>query len=150
MKRILRGVLALVLMLPAKAQCQTWSPEQKEVWDALITCWNAKELEPYRACVHDDYQTFGSGRNVPAGKTDVLANVAERLETVETIWDNSKPMNIDIRGNVAVVLYISDWRERNTQTGEVTRGTTNWTEVWVKEDGRWQCLTDHGREVGES
>ena len=148
MRRIGFAVLALLSLLPVSTQAQKWTAEQQEVWQALEACWSAKTIETAMGCIHEDYASFQSAEGVPINKIDLRAKAAHFLATVEPVWVYRKPLNIDIRGNVAVVLYVVDFQERNKTTGEETTGKYNWTEVFVKDGGTWKALTDHGSKVG--
>ena len=143
-------VLALLSLLPVSAQAQQWTAAQQEVWQALEACWSPKTIETAMACIHDDYVSFQTAEGVPQNKTDLRATMAHFLETEEQVWVYRKPLNIDVRGNVAVVLYVVDFLERNKATGKETTGKYNWTEVFVKDGGTWKALTDHGTKVGGS
>ena len=79
---------------------------------------------------------------------DLLAGTAHFLETEEPLWVYRKPLNIDVRGDVAIVLYVVDFARRSRVNGAQTTGKFNWTEVFVRDGGAWKALTDHGTEVG--
>lgn len=100
------------------------------------------------ACIHNDYVSFQTAEGVPQNKTDLRAMWAHELETIEVVWVYRKPLNIDVRGNVAVVLYVVNSLRRSKATGEETTGKFNWTEVFVRDGGIWKALTDHGSKVG--
>ncbi len=149
MKRFMAVVLPLFFLLPLTGQAQEWSTEQLEVWNAVEACWDAEDIDELQACYHEDYVSWVLADGVPRNKADQHALDVRWLETEETEWIYRKPLNIDVRGNIAVVLYVADWENRSKATGEVSSGRTNWTEVFIKENGKWQCLTDHGTRVGE-
>ena len=144
------SLFILIVLAVSPGTAQELNAEQQEVWQALEACWSAKTIETAMACLHDDYVSFKTAESVPTNKTDNLAAWAHGLETVEPVWVYRKPLNIDVRGNVAVVLYVVDFVERNKATGEETAGKYNWTEVFVRDGRTWKALTDHGSKVGGS
>lgn len=148
MRRGASVALTLLTLVPLKGQAQTWTPEQREVWQALEACWSSDNIDKAMDCVHDDYASFQATAGVPLNKADLRATWAHFLETSEQLWVYRKPLNIDVRGDVAIVLYVVDFVERNRSTGVETTGKYNWTEVFVKDGGVWRALTDHGSKVG--
>jgi ketosteroid isomerase-like protein len=150
MRRILGVLFGLVLLLPITIQGQTWTPEQQEVWERVETCWSARDIETISSCLHEDLVTWGLESPVPLNKADVVALNQRWLDTQETVWSYYQPLNIDVRGNTAVVIYAYHWAERNKITGEQTSGIVNWTEVFTKEGSQWLLLADHGSRVGGS
>lgn len=147
MRRILLGVLVLVFFLPLPVRGQEWSAEQQEVWATVTTCWSATDIDSLMSCVHDDFATWGLESRVPLKRADVRALNGRWYDTQETLWSHYQPMSIDVRGNMAVVIYVYYWAERNKVTGEETEGIVNWTEVFLKEGDRWLLLADHGTRV---
>ena len=119
-----------------------------EVWDDLVACWDAAVDGTMQACIHDDYVSFQLADGVPQNKADLVAGEAYFNETIERLWVHRKPLHIDVRGDVALVLYQVDYANRNRRTGEETTGKAMWTEVFVRDGGTWKALTDHGTDVG--
>ncbi len=93
------------------------------------------------------YASFQTVNGVPYNKTDLRATQTFYLETEENVWVHRKPLNIDVRGDVAIILYVVDFANRNPTTSEMTTGRANWTEVFVRDGGTWKALTDHGTNV---
>ena len=147
MKRILGIVFVMVFLLPLSVQGQEWTAEQMEVWETVQACWSATNVETLSACYHEDLVTWGVGNGVPINKADFRALDARWLDTQEAVWSHYKPLSIDVRGDMAVVIYVMHWAERHKVTGEETEGIINWTEVFVKEGNRWLLLADHGTRV---
>ncbi len=148
MRRTILAVLAIAVFSPLTAQAQQWTAEQQEVWETLEACWDAKDLETTMGCIHDDYVAWPMDGGVPLNKVDLRASMEGFFATQEAVWAYRKPLSIDVRGEVSTVIYVVDWVSRYLVSGEETSGTTNWTEVFVKNGDRWQLLADHGTEVG--
>lgn len=148
MRRTVFAVFALVLILPLTAQAQQWNAEQREVWTALEACWDAQEPEGVLACIHDDYVAWWPNQGVPLNRADARPLLGRDMAAADVVWSHRKPLNIDVRGNMAIVIYVAMYVTRNTTTGEAFSTTTNWTEVFQKVGNSWLLLTDHGTEVG--
>ncbi len=148
MRRTVIALLALVFILPLTVQAREWNAEQHEVWAALEACSNAGEIEELRTCFHDDFVGWGADNGIPQKKADRMAGSAWFYETAETVWLHLKPLSIDVRGDMAIVLYVYSFVDRNKLKGEETSGTTNWTDIMVREGNKWVWLADHGTDVG--
>ena len=61
-----------------------------------------------------------------------------------------KPAEITVRGDFAVVQVVYTSTARNRETGEVVTTTEAWTDVCIKENGRWYWIADHGTPLGGS
>jgi ketosteroid isomerase-like protein len=49
---------------------------------------------------------------------------------------------VQVYGNTAVVTYSSN--DKGTYKGKDISGMTRWTDVFVKDNGRWQVVASHG------
>ncbi len=149
MRRTVFAAFALAVFLPLAAQAQQWTTEQQEVWDFEMGCGEGRDA--FLACYHDDYVAWGDGSfSVPVNHADQMARQGRRFDTNQTVWSHMKPMAIDVHGNLAVVLLVVTWTSQNHVTGEETTRTERWTDVCVKENGRWYWIADHGGPVSSN
>ncbi len=148
MRRLVFATLALAFILPLTAQAQQWNAEQQEVWADHEVCDNATEIEAYMACYHEDFVGWSTGVGVPTNTTDVRAFSTRGFEVWERVWRHNKPVNIYVRGDMAIVLYVAFVASRNKATGEEISSTTNWTDIMVKEGNSWLWIGGHGNSVG--
>ena len=146
--RALAVVCLLVAVLtPSPAAAQQWSPEQQEVLAFELGCQANKEA--WLDCFHEDYVAWGNGDlGVPVNKDDVVAIGARSWDVDEVLLVHLKVLDINLRGNLAIALVVYTETRRNGDTGEVTTVSTRWTDVCLKEDGRWAWIADHGGPVG--
>lgn len=147
MKRILGVVFAFVLMVPLSAQGQEWTAEQKEAWDWEVACWESDGLETTMACFHEDFIGWGVGSDSPTTKADRRPSFAASFETTERLSTDLNPLAITIRGTTAILVYEATTVTRNKETGEETTAVERWTDVAVKEAGKWFWIADHGSAV---
>jgi hypothetical protein len=48
---------------------------------------------------------------------------------------------------MAVVTYVQTSKTKNNATDEVEYSTQRWTDVCLKEDGKWTWISDHGVDI---
>ena len=154
MTRFLNSALILAacfaLAAPASAQVQQWTPEsegwtpaEREVWDALVTCLEAgvHDTTLRRDCLDADYIGFGAdGIAVPRRVTD--AEWEEQLATMKLKWIEATPLHILVHGELAVIQYVV-FAAMSDPDGDTVRQVA-WTDVMRKTDGMWRWITDHG------
>jgi ketosteroid isomerase-like protein len=145
MRRTVFAAVALAVFLPLAAQAQQWTAAQQEVWEFEEACWATQDLEVAMACFHDDFLGWGiPAYPVPTSKADRRPFFARDFETEETVFLYLKPLAIKMHGNVAIVLYLVTYTTKNKATGEETTATRRWTDICLKEGGRWTWIADHG------
>jgi ketosteroid isomerase-like protein len=147
MRRIPSVVFAFVLFLPLTAQAQEWTPEQQELWAWESACWETRDLETIMSCFHEDFVGWGIGNPKPTTKAERRPTFAESFETTESVSLDLQPLEIKIHGNTAVLVYLATTVTRNKETGVETRAVEKWTDVAMREGGRWVWIADHGNVV---
>ncbi len=90
-----------------------------------------------RILADDIIITYGNGK---------MANKQEELRSLETGIDSSllDDFKVRIYGDVAVVMF------RLTAIAQKYNSTNNqfrYTDVFIKRDGRWQCVVSHNTRV---
>lgn len=148
MKRLMLASFPLVLVaLPATAQ--TWTAEQQEIWEFELSCQESKEA--WLGCFHEDYVAWADmSLGVPMTKADVAAIGGQSWDDNEQVFVHLTPVEITVRGDFAVALVVYTNTVRNRATGEVVTTTQAWTDVLMKDGGRWYWIADHGSPVGSS
>lgn len=136
------------LLLPSAAFAQDWSAEQQEVWEFELGCQESKEA--WIDCFHEDYVAWADlSLGVPFRKADNEAIGGRSWDDNEQLFVHLKPVEITVRGDFAVALVVYTNTVRNRATGEVVTTTQAWTDICIKEDGRWYWIADHGTPVGD-
>ncbi len=147
MSALATAVVVALLSAPAPIPAQQWSAEQQEVLEFELGCQANKEA--WLDCFHEDYVAWGNGNlGVPVNKDDVVAIGGRSWDVDEVLLVHLKVLDINVRGNLAIALVVYTETLRNGDTGEVTTVSTRWTDVCLKEDGRWAWIADHGSPVG--
>ncbi len=144
--RVLVASLAMIVVLPLSASAQTWSPEQQEVWRAVQGCWAHfanENLDAALACHHKDFSGWLYGEPVPRDLNTTRTMVPYFFETRNTRAYELRPIAIRVHGNVAVIHYFY------TEIQQLADGSENieqgrWTDIMLKQDGKWVWIADHG------
>ena len=100
-------------------------------------------------CFHDDFLGWGIGDTAPTTKPDRRAFSERGFVTQERVFTHLNPVAITVRGNKATVLYVATFTDKNRETGVETTRTERWTDICLKENGRWQWVADHGVLISE-
>jgi ketosteroid isomerase-like protein len=143
------GLLLLALVAhTGTASAQTWSPEQQEIWRLEDQSWKmgaAKDLTWIDTMVHPNISFWEISSPAPQNKAS-LSRWAKYGSTASTVLEYEIfPISVTITGNVAVAQYSylvaseNYKKERETVTGR-------WTDVFIKEDGRWLFIAFAGGE----
>jgi ketosteroid isomerase-like protein len=147
MKRLLISMVFLCLLISAaQVQAQTWSAAEKEVIQAIDDCVSAyreENLEAFMACWHDDYVGFRYEAPNTNDKTDARKSIPLTWANSDLVewWIN--PLAIRILGDVAIIHYYHYALSRDKDDKE-TRTRNRWTDIMVKQDGKWVWIADHG------
>ncbi len=144
MKRAFFIVIALSLFTSISALGQQWSANQLEVWEFEQGCWQSiqdRAFEDFKNCFHEDYVGWYSANPVPIGFDDAVN--MRFFETTKQIAFDLTPHNILIYGNVAII-HLSGYTVQPGPDGVDKTTWNHWTDISVKENGRWSWIADHG------
>lgn len=137
---------ALLLSVATSALGEQLNKEQKEVLEFEMSCinaWTANDLESFLACLHDDYVGWYGLSSVPLNKADRRVLATRDFQTNQVVFAHVKPLSIQVHGNMATVLSLATVTHRDKTTGQETTVTMRWTDVCLKEGGRWAWVADH-------
>ena len=141
-------LILLAGMLSRQAIAQQWSDEQLEVWAFIQQCneyFAAGDVERVLGCFHDDFSGWQYGDTVPRNKESIAAFLPLDL-AAETLAYDLRPISIVVFGDFAVVHYASVSATQGAD-GEEVRQRMIWTDVMLRERGRWHWVADHGGAV---
>jgi hypothetical protein len=144
MKIRTRICLVSVLLVPIFAFAEDWSKEQKEVLAFEEACVTTKNADDFIGCFHEDFVGWGLGSTVPTSKADRLKFIADGFGNSDSDTLLFKPVSVIVKGNMAVVSYIQSSKTTSNTTDEVEYSTQRWTDVCLKEGGKWTWISDHG------
>ena len=150
-KRIL-SVAAVSIALcgfAGTAGAQTWSAEQQELWQLEQQQWKmsaAKDLSWIDTMVHPNMRYWGIGSPMPRDKASLKHWSRFDSESSTVLQQEIFPISATITGNVAVLQYHymvaseNYKKERETVTGQ-------YTDVLIKENGRWTFIAWAGGDI---
>ena len=128
------------------AAAQTWNAEQIEIWNLEEQQWKmaaAEDLSWIDTMVHPNLTYWETGDPMPRGKDSLRRWGKYQVENSTVLEQELFPISITLTGNVAVVQYnYQIARENHKKEREMVTG--HYTDVLVKENGRWQFLTWSG------
>ena len=139
------AVVALCAITGA-AYAEQWSPEQQELWKFEQQQWamsKAKDLSWIDTMVHPNLRYWETGAPMPRDKASLKHWSRFDADSGSTLEQELFPISATITGNVAVVQYHyvvaseNHKKERETVTG-------HYTDVLIKEGGRWMLIAWSG------
>lgn len=144
-----RKLLPFALLLPVFAFAEDWSSAQQEVLAFEEACITTDNVDDFINCFHGDFVGWGMGFSVPTTKTDRQKTAAHGFanNTSEVIL--FKPLTVNVQGNMAVVNYITTAKTTNNTTDEVTYATERWSDICLKDGGKWYWIADHGEDISD-
>lgn len=149
--RLLPPAAVLFLATSSALHAQEWSPAEREVWQFIEQC-NQRYFEEDRngvlACYHDDFVGWAYGDPAPRTKDSVRKFLPSELESAEPVAYDVRPIAISVFGDTAVAHYALKWVEED-DTGARQTIDMIWTDVLLRQDGRWSWIGDHGGRIGE-
>ena len=147
MKIKTRMLLVSVSLLPLVSSAEDWTKEQKEVLAFEDACIATKDVDRFMGCFHDDYVGWFMGSTVPISKSDRQKPAADYFENNDTEMLLFKPMSVIVKGNMAIISYVTEYKTTNKTTDEMTYSRDRWTDVCLKEGGKWYWISDHGVDI---
>ena len=150
-KRILSVAVVSIAFcgFAATAAAQTWSAEQQELWQLEQQQWKmsaAKDLSWIDTMVHPNLRYWGTGSPMPRDAASLKHWSRFDSDSSTVLQHELFPISATITGNVAVVQYHymmateNYKKERETVTGY-------YTDVLIKENGRWMFIAWAGGDI---
>ncbi len=119
----------------------TATGEDEKALYQLERDWAAANLKRDTAAIDkflaDDFVSNFDGRT--RNKKQVLAEIKNNPAKIES--GANRDMRVVVLGTTAIVDGV--YAVKSTTGGKDTSRQTRWTEVYVKRDGRWQCVTQY-------
>ena len=142
---VLAVTVAVGVLWPTTVLGQELSPEQQEVWRFIERCQEGLSSESEAAfdCFHEDFLGWAYLDLVPRTAEAERKFSRLRFETTETRAYDLRPIGIRVNGNFAVAHYYLQSVVRG-QDGQDVEERIRWTDVLLKENGRWHWMADHG------
>ena len=147
MKMSIGTCLMSVFLLPTLVLAEDWTAKQKEVLAFEEACVTTKDADEFAGCFHDDFVGWGQGYPIPTSKADRSKFNADGFESFDSDTLLFNPISVIVKGNMAVVSYLQTSKITNKATEEVEYSTQAWTDVCLKESGKWTWIAHHGTDL---
>jgi Domain of unknown function (DUF4440) len=140
-----------ITLFTGPAFAQTWSAEQQELWKLEEQQWKmaaAKDTSWMDTMVHPNLRYWETGDPMPRDRASLKRWARYNTENSTVLEQEIFPISATITGNVAVMQYHyiiaseNHKKERKTVTGR-------YTDVLVKENGRWLFVAWAGGDDSE-
>lgn len=128
------------------AQAGEWSDEQAEVWSAIEVCNDhirEKRIDAFKDCIHDDFSGWLYSEPVPRGKDNFEKIVRYFVTSRDIVAAENRPVSILVYDNFAIIHYFFIEITKD-EGGNEDYSQGRWTDVMVKENGKWRWIADHG------
>ncbi len=128
-----------IIAFAGAASAQSWTPEQQELWKLEEQQWKMAAAEDNSwmdTMAHPNLRYWETGAPMPRDRNSLKHWARHSNDSGNVLEQELFPISVTITGNVAVVQYQymvareDHKKERSTVTG-------HYTDVLVKEDGRW-------------
>lgn len=147
-------IFVLVLIANVGAVHGQWTPEEREVVDAIdalsaTTNPDGGGAEAYAALLADDYSRWAMGATELSDKESWVDGVAEWLEAGwQVVERNALNLEISVVDDVASVRRIVKETYLGPD-GETSSSRTALSEIWVRREGEWRQWRVDGTPVEE-
>ena len=137
-------VIGLIVLFSSFGFAEEWTKEQQEVLEWEEACISTSDRDQWISCFHDEFVGWGMNFPVPTSKSDRGQSSVDGFESFESEVLLFKPLSVAMHGDTAVIVYIDSRKTTNNDTQETTYSTSLWTDVCLKENGKWYWIADHG------
>lgn len=140
-KLVFVALLAVVCLLPVFAQ----TAAEKELikvendWNTAFMKHDAKALETLYAT---EYHATGSNGKIYNKADGIKVDTDPKSVVTSAVISDAK---VHLYGQLAVVTGLNSIKATND--GKDDNGDYRFTDVFVKRDGRWQCVATQGTKV---
>jgi len=129
---------------------QQWTAEQQEVWKTVQTYndyLGKGDIQAYPKYFDDTYRGWAYDYEAPEGKEALLNSLDYWFKNAKIIYLTITPSTIWVKRDFAYVhYYYTAVRENKEGKAEWEKG--RWTDILMKENGKWVIIGDHGGKTG--
>lgn len=141
----MRTVVLFVLIacqVPAQNKSSGAEQEIMRIEQEMLAAVLKGDTSPSERYLADNY-VFTGPDGLSMGKSQSIEDLKSgNLKLQAASLDNSK---VQVYGDAAIVTYTSN--DKGTYKGKDITGITRWTDVFVKQKGRWIIVASHGSPV---
>jgi ketosteroid isomerase-like protein len=132
----------LACLLPAQNKNSGAQQEIMRIEQEMLAALLKGDAGPSERYLGDNY-VFTGPDGLSIGKAQSIEDLKSgNLKLQAASLDDSK---VQVYGDTAIVTYSSN--DKGTYKGKDISGKTRWTDVFVKQKGRWTIVASHGSPV---
>jgi ketosteroid isomerase-like protein len=149
MKKVLVILMFLFFLFNTGLFAKDWSDAQMEVLKQVkesYDLWAKKDIEGFLSYIHDDYCGWHYDNPVTQKKSSFVNMVNYYFPKSELVFYEFTPLEVQILDNVAIVHYYFYFLAKDDEGNEMT-SQSRYTDILLKEDGKWLLISDHGGDV---
>jgi len=139
-------IIGIYVFLTPLTYGQNWSEEQTEVWRVVENVWKTVQegdADKMTAYFHEDYSGWEWGDQYPRTKQTASEYFHYYFPKTHIITFSLEPMAIIEEDNMAVVHYYYTTLSEGAD-GAASEEKGRWTDIYVKENGKWLMIADSG------
>jgi ketosteroid isomerase-like protein len=139
-------MITVALMGVCRASAQEWSSAQKEVWKAESDLWSLMskgDMNAFFDCFHADYVGWDYDAVLPSNKEESKKMLSYFTAGSKMPFYEIKPLSIKIYGDMAFAHYYYTMAIEKAD-GKKKVETGRWTDILMKQNGKWLLIGDHG------
>ena len=143
-------VAVACLLFASTASSQVREKQQKEVWKTIkkaIDAWKAGNFKEYFKHYHEKFTAWYPDDPFPITKRQDSIWAKYLMATMKVKFIILHPQRIVVQGNTAVAQYYMATMQTKKKKNNDKYRTIQWTDVWIKEGGKWKILATHGTRV---
>lgn len=122
---------------------QQWSDAQNEVWKVVQSYWKVNTADELMEFIHQDYIGWSPEVPMPVDKPTSRLQLTNWFNTTKSHIITIAPAGMRLFDNVAVVCYYYTELYSDSEGKQKTE-QGRWTDVLMKQDGKWLLIADHG------
>ena len=136
--------VVVLITLASHSWATDWTKDELELLKWEESCLATSEFDAWVKCFHEDFVGWGMGYPVPQTKSERASLAADSFESTDSELVLFKPLSVQMYGDTAVINYVATFKIVDKKTEEVTIETSMWTDVCMKDGGKWHWIADHG------
>lgn len=155
MKKLTQIFFAMfvLLLLSGSSFAQQWSDAQKDVWAGVEKYWQASssgDAAGFLSYFDDSYMGWSNQSRIPMNKENTSKWVTQDAKTSSTLVYSITPLTIWVKGDFAYVHYTYAELDKDKETNKTSSAAGTWTDILMKENGKWMMIGDHGGRITAS
>ena len=143
-------IISAFLFLTTHVYSQNWSQEQTEVWKVVESVWQTvqeADAEKMATYFHEDYKGWEWGDQYPRTKKTASEYFHYFFPRSHLITFSLEPLAIIVKNDMSVIHYYYTTLSEDGN-GKASEEKGRWTDIYVKENGKWLMIADSGGESG--